>query len=118
MNEGKRQVPRNPKRRTKWNIIWKVLLCIAFLSFLAIDGYRSIRRFQYWQRNKEIKKGYVQAVEGLRQEKGRLEKEVHDLKNRPLTQERLAREMGYIRPGETVYKLSPKPYETTPGPTE
>jgi len=114
MNERNRPV----RRKKKWSILWKVLLCIAFLFFMTMDGYRSIRRFQYWQRNKEIKREYVQAVERLQQEKRQLEKEINDLKNRPLTQERLARKIGYIKPGETVYKFVPKPYKTIPEPKE
>ena len=101
------------RRAKKWSICWKLLLLIVFLSFLVVDGYRAVERFQYWRRNREIEKGYVQAVERLRQEQQQLEEEIHDLKSRPLVIERLAREMGYIRPGETVYKFPPKPRDET-----
>jgi cell division protein FtsB len=114
MKKKDRRIGKNSARRTKkWSIFLKLLLFIAFLSFLAIDGYRAVQRFQYWQRNSEIKEGYVQAVDQLRQEQKRLEKEIHDLKSRSLSQERLAREMGYIKPGETVYKLGS--YDETGG---
>ena len=73
-----------------------------------MDGYRFVQGLQYWWRNREIKQGYVEEVERLQQEQQRLKEEVYKLKYNPLTQERLAREMGYIKPGETVYKFVPK----------
>jgi cell division protein FtsB len=87
---------------------WKLLLCAIFLSFLALDGYRLSQGIQYWWRNREIKQEYVKEVERLRQEQRRLEHEIHNLRYNTLTQERIAREMGYIKPGETVYKFVPK----------
>ena len=89
----------------KWKIFVKLLLLVAFLSFLAMDGYRFIRGFQYWQRNREIKQGYVRDVDRLREEKKQLEEKLQRLEHSLLAQERLAREMGYIKPGETVYKI-------------
>ena len=83
------------------------LICAMIVSFVAIDGYKFVPRFQYWLRSKEIKQEYVAAVEELRQEQGRLKTEIDKLENNALTQERLAREMGYIKPGETVYKFVP-----------
>jgi cell division protein FtsB len=83
------------------------LVCAMLVSFLAIDGYKFVPRFQYWLRNREIKQEYVMAVEEVRQEQERLKAEIYKLENNTLTQERLAREMGYIKPGETVYKFAP-----------
>ena len=78
------------------------------LSFLAIDSYKFVPRVRYWWRNREIKQGYVTEVERLRQEQQQLKEEIDKLEHSPLTQERIAREMGYIKPGETVYKFVPK----------
>jgi len=77
------------------------------VSFLAIDGYKFVPRFRYWWRNMEIKQEYVMAVEELRQKQRRLKAEIERLENSTLAQERLAREMGYIKPGEIVYKFVP-----------
>ena len=84
------------------------MLCIALVSFLALDGYRFTQVFQYWRRNREIKQGYAREVERLWQERQRLKERAYKLEHNLLTQERLAREMGYIKPGETVYKFVPK----------
>jgi cell division protein FtsB len=78
------------------------------LSFLAIDGYKFIPQVRYWWRNKEIKQGYVEEISRLQQEQERMKEEIEKLKNNALTHERLAREIGYIKPGETVYKFVPK----------
>ena len=102
----------------KRGISWKLLFCFAFLSFLIMDGYRSIRGFERWRRNRAIKQGYVQAVERLRLEQKQLEEEIRKLESNPLAQERVAREMGYIKPGETVYKLGRKPHDAGSKPTD
>lgn len=108
MSRKNRRVNRNTKRRDKLRgIFLTVLICAMIVSFLAIDGYKFVPRFQYWLRNREIKQEYVMAVEEVRQEQERLKAEIDKLKNNSLTQERLAREMGYIKPGETVYKFVP-----------
>jgi len=109
MKRKNRRIDKNTTRSARrWRAFGKLLLCVAFLSFLALDGYRSARGFQYWWRNREIKRGYVQEVERLRQEQQRLKEEIHKLEHSLLTQEELAREMGYIKPGEIVYKFVPK----------
>ncbi len=100
---------RNARRGTKRRRgSWKMLLCVAVLSLLAIDVYKFIPRFRYWSRNREIKQGYIDEVQRLRQEHERLKEEIDKLEHSLLAQERLAREMGYIKPGETVYKLAPR----------
>ena len=89
------------------------MLCVVLLSFLVLDGYRFARGFQYWWRNRKIKQAYVEEVERLRQEQQQLKEEIHRLEHSALAQERLAREMGYIKPGETVYMLVPRVYKET-----
>jgi len=101
---GRRAI-RNTRGTKRWGTFLILLICTAFLSFLAVDGYRFIKGLQYWQRNREIKQGYVQKVERLQQEQQRLKEEIDKLEHNVLSQERLAREMGYIKPGEIVYKF-------------
>ena len=48
----------------------------------------------------------LRALEGKIIEQ--LKEEIYKLKHDLFTQEQLAREMGYIKPGETVYKFAPK----------
>jgi cell division protein FtsB len=100
-----KSIMRSTRRR---HAFWKLLLCVIFLSFLALDGYRFARGLEYWWRNRDIRQGYVREVERLRQEQQRLKEEIRKLEHNILTQERLAREMGYIKPGETVYRFVPK----------
>lgn len=108
MSRKNRRVNRNTQRRDRLRSIFlTVLVCAMIVSFLAIDGYKFVPRFQYWWRNREIKREYVMAVEEVRQEQRRLKAEIDKLENNTLTQERLAREMGYIKPGEIVYKFVP-----------
>ena len=110
MRKRNRRIDRNRARRARaWGFFWKLLVFVGVLSFLAIDGYKFVPRLQYWWNNREIKQEYVTEVERLRGEQQRLKEEMDKLGHSLLTQERLAREMGYIKPGETVYKLVPKP---------
>jgi len=109
MRKKNRRINKNVIRRRKiWNVFWISLVCMAVLAFVAIDVYKLVPQLQYWRRNREIKQGYVRQVEKLRQEQERLGKEKEKLEHNVLTQEKLAREMGYIKPGETVYKITPK----------
>jgi len=85
-----------------------MLICTVLICFLIVDSYRFVKGLQYWNRNREIKQGYVSKVETLRQEQQRLEKEIDDLKHNALAQERSAREIGYIKPGEIIYKFAPE----------
>ena len=108
MRKRNRRVDRKKKRHEKMRgILWTLLVCAIVISFLAIDGYKFIPQVRYWWRNREIKHGYVQEVEKLRQEQERLKEEIDKLEHNTLAQERLAREMGYIKPNETVYKFAP-----------
>jgi len=85
-----------------------LLLCIVLLPLLTLEVYRFVDGFQRWRHNREIKQGYVNEIERLSQEQQRLKEEIDKLKHNRLTQERLAREMGYVKPGETVYKIAPE----------
>ena len=110
MRKRNRRIDRNRARRARaWGFFWKLLVFVGVLSFLAIDGYKFVPRLQYWWNNREIKREYVTEIERLHVEQQRLKEDMDKLGHSLLTQERLAREMGYIKPGETVYKLVPKP---------
>lgn len=75
---------------------------------MSLETYRLVRGVQYWSYNRKTKQSYVQEIEKLQKTKQSLREEIHKLKENNLAQERLAREMGYVRPGEIVYKFIPK----------
>ena len=109
MDSGNRRIDGYADRIMKgWRIFWKLFLCAVFLFFLSIGGYRFTKGFQDWRRNENIKRGYVEEVDRLKTERQRLKREIQNLEHNLLTQERLAREIGYIKPGETVYKFVSK----------
>jgi len=92
-----------------WNLFGRLLLGAAFLFLLTIGGYRFVRGFQYWRRNSNIRREYIQEVDRLKQQRQRLKDELYKLEHSLLAQERLAREIGYIMPGEVVYKFAQRP---------
>ena len=108
-NKNRRSDKNKAGRASVRGVLWKLLVCVGVLSFLTMDGYKFMPRLQYWWHNREIKQEYVTEVERLRVEQQRLKEEMEKLGHSLLAQERLAREIGYIKPGETVYKLVAKP---------
>lgn len=95
-----------PVRKRRPFILWLLVGILGF-SFLAVGSYRLINGFQYWQHNKQVRDSYVQAIEELKLEQQSLKEELYKLQYNQLTKERLARELGYIKQGETVYKIMP-----------
>ena len=102
-----RRTTRNIGGTKRWETLLILLICTAFLCFMAVDSYRFIKGLQYWHRNREVEQEYVKEVERLQQKQQWLEDEIDKLKYNTLAQERLAREIGYIKPGEIVYKFEP-----------
>ncbi len=93
-----------PGRGWRRFILWLLIVIFGFSS-LVIGGYRLINGFQYWRQNDQVRDSYVQAIEELKLEQQSLKEELYKLQYNRLTKERLARELGYIKPGETVYKI-------------
>ena len=76
------------------------LLVLLALSALDPDGLRKARRQEEEARRLERENA------GLEQAVARLRREVRALRGDPAALERAAREeLGYVRPGEIVYKL-------------
>ncbi|MEK7399671.1 MAG: septum formation initiator family protein [Candidatus Poribacteria bacterium] len=100
-----------PKRKKVggFSIMWRLLICIIVTIVFSVQIYTFGDAFKYWWGNKEIKKKYTQLVSQLEQQQEMMKKEILNLKNNKLAQERLAREMGYIKPGEIVYKFINNP---------
>lgn len=114
MNSRNRRIGGNTNRSVKgWNLFGRLLLGAAFLFLLTIGSFRFVKGFQYWRRNSKIRREYIQEVDRLRQKRQRLKDELYKLEHSLLAQERLAREIGYIKPGEVVYKFAQKPDQGT-----
>jgi len=104
-NENRRIDGKKSQVKNVLDIIARVLLCCVLLFFMSITGYRFVKGFQYWRRNAIVKRGYEAKVQKLKQERDHLMDKVDKIRNNSLMQERLAREIGYIKPGETKYKF-------------
>jgi len=87
-------------------ILRTLLICVVIAVIISMQVYRFGNAFKYWWSNRGLKQHYVQEVNVLMQQQESMKKELNKLKYNTLTQERLAREMGYVRPGEVVYKLT------------
>jgi cell division protein FtsB len=100
-----------PKRKkvSGFSIMWRLLVCIIVTIAISVQIYTFGDAFKYWWGNRDIKKKYTQQISQLEQQQEMMKKEILNLKNNKLAQERLAREMGYIKPGEVVYKFINNP---------
>ena len=80
-------------------------LLIFTLPVLIISAYRFVGEYQNWQKARQIKREYLIELKELELKRDRLRVRVHKLQSDELYQERLVRKFGFIKPGETVYKV-------------
>ncbi len=80
------------------------LLIITF-PVLIISAYRFVGEYQNWQKARQIKQEYLDELSALELKRDRLRTRVENLQTDELDQERLVRRFGFIKPGETVYKV-------------
>lgn len=80
-------------------------LLIFTLPVLIISSYRFVGEYQNWQKARQIKQEYLDELKELELKRDRLKDRVEKLKTDELNQERLVRRFGFIKPGETVYKV-------------
>lgn len=81
-----------------------LLLCfLGLLLFLSLFGDRSLLQiYQMWS----VKAHLEQEIEDLKQENALLRQEVEALRRHPSRTEEIARrDLGLVRPGETVYQF-------------
>ena len=99
---------RNPQKQRVgfWYILRTLLICAVITVIISVQIYRFRDAFNYWLSNREVKQRYIQEVNVLMQQQESMKNELNRLKYSRLTQERLAREMGYVKPGEVVYKFA------------
>jgi cell division protein FtsB len=80
-------------------------LFIVTLPVLLISSYRFVEEFQNWQKARQVKQDYLEKLGELEQKRDRLKLRAEKLTSDELNQERLVRQFGFIKPGETVYKV-------------
>jgi len=103
----------NNKDTPKENIsIWRVFRIIIIYAIItiivSIQIYRLGDGFRYWWQNKRLKKQYIQEIASLEQKQAEMKRELDSLKYGVFENERLAREIGYVKPGEIVFRFKSK----------
>lgn len=93
------------KKVSGFRILSRLIISIIATIMISFQIYSLGGEIKHWQENREKKQKYIQEINDLEQQQRLLKKEILELKNNKLTLERLAREMGYIKPGEIVYKF-------------
>lgn len=87
------------------------LLLFIILSVFFYEGYELSKEFRRWHHYRQQVELYKQSIEELKSENELLEETAHKLRNSEFAQEEVAREMGYVKPGETVYRFVHKEHE-------
>ncbi len=90
----------------RWLFLWVLLIFIIIIPIMILQVYRFSSAFQYWWHNKKLKEEYTKEIYKLYLEQAKLKKEIYNLNHNKFVFERLAREIGFIKPGEIVYKFS------------
>lgn len=80
-------------------------LLIFTLPVLIIGLYRFVGEYQNWQKARQIKQEFLDDLTELELKRDRLKVRVQNLESDELHQERLVRRFGFIKAGETVYKV-------------
>ena len=87
-----------------------IIVCAAITVLISVQVYRLGSVFRYWHSNRGEKKVRIQELAELEKQQEEMNKELNSLKHNVLTNERLARSMGYVKSGEIVYKFKPKSF--------
>ncbi len=86
-----------------------LLIGLIVLVFIWVAFFDSHSLWRYWEL-KQQHRYLIRSNQELRAEIARLQQEIVLLRRDPRTIERIAREQyGMRRPGETVYRLVPRP---------
>lgn len=93
------------KKVSGFRILLRLITAVVATMMISFQIYTFGGAVRYWQENREKKQKYILEINELEQQQKMLKKEIMELKNNKLTQERLAREMGYIKPNEVIYKF-------------
>ena len=85
----------------------QITLCLLAMPVLALGLYRFVEGFIYWNQCRMIQQDYVDEINKLKAERDKLQDYVRRLESDEFTQEQIARKQGYIKKGETVYRIVP-----------
>ena len=98
------------KRKAAWII--SLIAGAVFLTYFFLPSYSSLKK--HIKRNKTLKT----KIQELERENAEIRVEIYKLEEDPLYIEKLARkELGMMRPGETIYRMLPDAGEDTPATT-
>jgi cell division protein FtsB len=85
----------------------QITLFLLAIPVLVLGLYRFVEGFIYWNQCRMIQQDYINEINKLKLERDKLQDYVKRLESDDFTQEQLARKQGYIKPGETVYRIAP-----------
>jgi cell division protein FtsB len=97
------------------NATWFLAAALALLLLQDVFGTHGVLAMRHAQKEASSAK---KEIDQINQENQQLQDRVNSLKTDPQAIERIAREeMGLARPGEYIFKTSPRPAENAPAPS-
>ena len=91
-------------------------LFILASLMLLVGLSHFVKGFHGWQETRGMKQQYLEELRELELERDRLKVRAEKLKTDEFTKEQLVREkLGYVKPGEIVYKIARSPQRATLG---
>ena len=86
--------------------IVRYILFVIALALLAASIKQFLKGYGDWEAAQAAEKAYQAEIQALEAQRDAMKHHVEMLKTDDLTQQRLARRrLGYIKPGETKYKI-------------
>jgi len=85
--------------------IVQIILLLLAIPIFALSSCGFIDGFKSWQQSKKIQQSFIAKIKELEAKRDERLDCVERLKNDELTREMAAREQGYIKEGETVYRI-------------
>ena len=91
-----------------WNVLCTIAVFAVITIVISVQVYRLGGVYRYWNNNRIEKELRIKEIAGLEKQQEEMNRELNGLKYNVLTNERLARGMGYVKSGEIVYKFKSK----------
>ena len=85
----------------------QITLLLLVIPVLALGLYRFVGGLIYWNQCRTIQQDYINEINKLKAERDKLQDYVKRLESDEFTQEQIARKQGYVKQGETVYRIVP-----------
>jgi len=87
---------------------WRSIALVISGTLFVLTAFRLVGDYELYQEARAIRAARIAERDALLEQRTRAEETVRRLRDDPFTQEQLVRSMGYAKPGEIVYVITPQ----------